>query len=95
MCVRARARARVCVCVYVCDERPTISLGHIEVRPQILSLTRQTGEAGGQCSQGVRFIHNIGYYPGIQFRLPCTPRSIFSWVLNHLFGHPECETKLS
>ena len=35
------------------------------------------------------------YYPGIQFRLPCTPQDNFSWVPNCLLGPPGWETKVS
>ena len=34
-------------------------------------------------------------YPGIQFRLPCTPQDNFSWVPNCSLGPPGCETKVS
>ena len=38
---------------------------------------------------------NKGRYPGIQFRLPCTPQDNFSWVPNCSLGPPGCETKVS
>ena len=34
-------------------------------------------------------------YPGIQFRLPCTPQDNFSWVPNCSLGPPGWETKVS
>ena len=34
-------------------------------------------------------------YPGIQFRLPCTPQDNFSWVTNCSLGPPGWETKVS
>ena len=35
-------------------------------------------------------------YPGIQFRLPCTPpQDNFSWVPNYSLGPPGWETKVS
>ena len=35
------------------------------------------------------------YYPGIQFRLPCTPQDNFSCVPNCSLGPPGWETKVS
>ena len=34
-------------------------------------------------------------YPGIQFRLPCTPQDNFLWVPNCSLGPPGWETKVS
>ena len=34
-------------------------------------------------------------YPGIQFRLPCTPQDNFSWVPNCSLGPTGWETKVS
>ena len=35
------------------------------------------------------------WYPGIRFRLPCTPQDNFSWVPNCSLGPPGWETKVS
>ena len=39
--------------------------------------------------------NQINKYPGIQFRLPCTPQDNFSWVPNCSLGPPGWETRVS
>ena len=41
------------------------------------------------------FYRHTYIYPGIHFRLPCTPQDNFSWVPNCSLGPPGWETKVS